>query len=625
MKRCNNCFETCEIDFNFCPNCRYKEGNEAAQPFYLTPGTILNERYIVGQVLGFGGFGITYMAWDKTLDTVMAIKEYYPSGLVNRIPRTKNVILFSGNRRKEYNHGLMRFLDEARSMARFSSHKYIINVFEYFEENSTAYIVMEYLEGTTLGFFLKNNKMDMDTCIEVVGYVCQALKDVHKVGIVHRDVSPDNIFLCTNNRIKLIDFGASRFGSEEEQQRTVILKPGFAPPEQYEKVNIQGPWTDIYALGATFYYMVMGEKPEESTNRKVSDTLVPPHEADRSIPEYIGNTIMQAMAIDRHIRFSQISDFEKALNREKKVLPVKKQIKNRKLRRLTGLASAFLVVVLSAFILYTVINRQRDEETLPETTISIAFSLSGNAESDAAREAAFSSIIEAFRAGFPNVTVEMRTYADEFALLDAIRNENPPTLFESTRLGEGAMVSATNLHGVVNQLEGDMVHFLDDYDVHFPEGNRLPLAFNAPVLFINTTLTDFVGTGLNTYSVSGFELYTDRASFISGDIEAYFSDTSAFPEIQQALPGRYRLVYIDTPTPEAQFAELWSMSAYAGANERRASERFLLFLLSDTAQDILHIRNRSGNLPINRNVLEVFSYVHDDFYGFFGNIELYVF
>jgi len=588
----------------------------AKEPYHLYPGTVLNDRYIIGQVLGFGGFGITYMAWDKTLDSVMAIKEYYPSGLVNRIPGTANVVLFSGNRRREYNHGLMRFLDEARSMARFSSHKYIINVFEYFEENNSAYIVMEYLEGTTLGFFLKNNKLSMERCIEIIEDVCAALIDVHETGIVHRDISPDNIFLCNNQRIKLIDFGAARFGSEEEQQRTIILKPGFAPPEQYERVNVQGPWTDIYALGATFYYLLTGVKPDESTNRRVSDTLMPPHELDDDIPEYIGNTIMQAMALDRHMRFAKISDFIKALHQEKKILPIEKQIKRRKQRRLTGVLVALLFVAVSTVALYIGIERQRDEATLPETTISIAVALTG--ENDAARQTAFTSIVEDFRDGYPTVTVDLRFYPQSqfnYAIL-----ENPPTLFESTNLTY--LEDAANLRGVINRLERGTVHFLNNYSSHFPDGNQLPLGFNAPAVFINTTRTRFDESGFD----SPEQLPPGTLEgFLAGDIIAYYSTTADFQHVQRALPGRYRLVYIDTDAPEAKFAELWSVNINAGRDERTAAERLLQFLLSDSAQDTLHIQNRSGSLPINRNVLGVFGDVYDDFHGFFDNIDLYVF
>jgi len=643
--------------FEICPHCGYAEGDGAKELYHLYPGTILNDRYIVGQVLGFGGFGITYMVWDKTLNTVMAIKEYYPGGLVNRVPGTKNVLLFTGNRLREYNHGLMRFLDEARSMAKFSSHKNIINIFEYFEENDTAYIVMEYLEGTTLNDFLKNNRMDTESSIEVISHVSAALKDVHGAGIVHRDVSPDNIFLCTNGTIKLIDFGAARFSSDEEQQRTIILKPGFAPPEQYEKVNIQGPWTDIYALGATMYYMITGVKPEESTNRKIEDTLQYPHEIDETIPEYISNTIMQAMAIDKHVRFSSISDFEKAVNQEKKVLPVAKQIKRRKRRRLIGLVAASLVIIISASIFYVSWDRQRAEETLPDASISIAFFVTGDEEFDSARETALSAIIEAFGDSFPNVIVDMRAYPlaeYEAHILEAISNGDSPTLFESTGFSAAALERTLDLSRVVNQLRNDEVHFLNEYSTYFPERNQLPLGFTAPVLFLNTTLSNFAETGIRNlddfllansladldvavnpvnkdiflHAFDGIGVETSdyaRYLFLTGEASAYFSNTSAFFEVQRALPARYRLIYIDVDSPAARFTDLWSISQYAQDNERQAAERFLRFMLSDNAQDLLHIRNRSGNLPVNRYVLDVFSEVYNDFYGFFSNIESYTF
>ena len=643
MKRCNYCFDEYQDGFDVCPYCGYIDGDGAQELYHLYPGTILNGRYIVGQVLGFGGFGITYKVWDTNLKTVWAIKEYYPSGLVNRTPGTKDVNVFSGNRLKIYNHGLMRFLDEARSMAKFSSHKNIINVIEYFEENNTAYIVMEYLDGTTLSEFLKSNRMDVESSIEVISHICSALKDVHKMGFIHRDVSPDNIFLCTNGVVKLIDFGAARFSSDEEQQRTIILKPGFAPPEQYEKVNIQGSWTDIYAVGATLYYMITGVKPEESTNRKIADNLLAPHKVDETIPEYIGNTVMQAMAIDKHMRFANIIDFEKGLNQEVEVLPIDDQIKRRKRRRFMGLAAAFLIVAISSSLFYFNWDRQRQAETLPDASISIAFFITGNSDFDNARETAFAGIIEAFQDSFPNVDIHMRPYpiAEYEAIIrDAIASGNSPTLFESTGLGVDVLRNTLDLNRVANQLPIRELYFLHQYSAHFPARNQLPLGFNAPVLFVNTVLSDFVGTGWNEGDFNALTMsnLSDEIAFVvygvdndarelftTGRATAYFSKTSAFFDVQRTLPARYRLVYISSANPTARFTDLWSISQHTSANERAAAERFLIYMLSDHAQDLLHIRNNSGNLPINRYVLGVFSQVYNDFDGFFNNVESYVF
>jgi len=655
MKRCNYCFDVYVDKFTTCPHCGYIEGDIAKELYHLYPGTILNNRYNIGRVLGFGGFGITYLVWDNTLNTMLAIKEYYPSGLVNRVPGTKDVNVFTGNRLKEYNHGLMRFLDEAKSMAKFSSHSDIINIFEYFEENGTAYIVMEYLDGLTLSEFLKSNKMDVEGSIQVVSRICTALKDVHAAGIVHRDISPDNIFLCANGVIKLIDFGAARFSNIDDKLLTIILKPGFAPPEQYERVNVQGPWTDIYALGATMYYMVTGYKPDESTNRKIADTLLAPHFVDTTIPEHVGNTIMQAMAIDRHMRFSSIAAFERALIQEKKVLPIAAQIKRRKARRFIGLTAALLVIFALSFIFYTYWDRQRQEEALPDADISIALFTTGDNVFDSTREDAFLSIIDAFTNGFPNVNISLYTYPqDEYeaAILRAVAIGNPYIMFESTGLSAEALEGALDLSGVVAQLDLDHFHFLGQYDTHLP--SQLPLSFNAPVIFLNKWLSEFTGAGVRNANdlfmantTSDWPLIVDYSNvgafvnifgdapvlvsesakelFFEGQGAMLFSNTSIFFDVQQAMSGQYKLVYVDTSAPVAQFANVWSISQAASYYEREVAERFLVYLLSDMAQDILHLRNRSGNLPINRYVFDLFYGVHNDFDGFFDNIDRYVF
>jgi len=655
MKRCNYCFDVYDNGFSTCPHCGYVEGDIAKELYHLYPGTTLNNRYIIGQVLGFGGFGITYMAWDSTLNTILAIKEYYPSGLVNRVPGTKNVSVFTRNRLKEYNHGLMRFLDEARSMAKFSSHRDIINIFEYFEENGTAYIVMEYLDGLTLSEFLKSNKMDVEGSIQVVSRVCAALKDVHAVGIVHRDVSPDNIFLCSNGVIKLIDFGAARFSSRDEQLMTIILKPGFAPPEQYERVNVQGPWTDIYALGATMYYMITSTKPEESTNRKIMDTLKAPHEVSTAIPEYIGNTIMQAMAVDRHMRFASILDFERALNQERKVLPVATQIKRRKTRRFLGLASALVIILVLAFVFYTYWDRRG--ETLPDASITIAFYTTGDTAFDNARREAFASIIDAFVEVFPRVNIAIRTYPQaeyEAAILAAIASGNPYTLFESTGFGPEALRGTLDLRDVVDRLERNDYHFLRDYTSIFPESNQMPLGFNAPVIFLNPNLSSFTESGVRNIEDLLAANTTAELPLVIGDMRdlltyhsvfdndspvstgnalelffeeragAIFANTSIFFHVQDVMRGgRYRLVYINTNAPVAHFTDIWSISRGISDDERTVAERFMIHLLSNRAQDYLHVRSRSGSLPINRYVFDIFYGVHNDFEGFFTNIDSY--
>lgn len=662
LSRCNNCFGQYDDEFGVCHHCGYVPGDPAKELYHLYPGMILNDRYVVGKVLGFGGFGITYKAWDKKLGTIMAIKEYYPIGLVNRIPGTKDVILFAGNRMKEYNHGLTRFLDEARNMAKFSSHKSIVGIYEYFEEHNTAYIVMELLEGLTLSEFLKSNKLDVETSVELISHVCDALKAIHATGIIHRDVSPDNIFLCTNKAIKLIDFGAARFSSNEEKFMTIILKPGYAPPEQYSTVNTQGPWTDIYALGATMYLMVTGIKPEESTNRKIADNLPSPAEVDNAIPEYISNTIMKAMALDKHLRFPSVVEFEKALNQEKKVLPVAKEKKKRQRRRLGGLIATILVIVISASVFTYSWNKEKEAETLPDASIAMWYPLSGDAAVDTAKNEAFTAIVEAFNSSFPNVTVEVKTlpqgdYAS--ALSKSISSGTAPALFESTGMDAQMLDHSMDLSRTLKEAKDTPCYFLDHYGSYFPHKKQLPLGFIAPAIYLNTTRVTFDSHGLkdvkplsdtaqvlviNDAVVTAFSavygdlsvygiLYTDGSAgaesdaktlFLSGEAEVYFSDTSDYFDIQNEMPARYKLMYVDGDKVVGTFSNLWSIGE-CDDNERKAAERLLVFMLSNYSQDYLHIRNRSGALPINKHVLEVFSTVYNDYEGFFDNIKNYEF
>ena len=650
--RCNYCFELYDDVYEVCPSCGYVRGNPAREPYYIYPGMMLNNRYIVGQVLGAGGFGITYKVWDTRLETVLAIKEYYPGGMVNRAPGTKDVILFTRNRMAEYNHGLIRFLDEAKSMARFSSHKNIINVFEYFEENETAYIVMEYLDGVTLSSFLKINTLDLNTSLDLISQVCAALKDIHSAGIVHRDVSPDNIFICTNNNIKLIDFGAARFYPDEDRQMTIILKPGFAPPEQYESVNLQGPWTDIYALGSTLYLMVTGVKPEESTNRRIDDTLYAPAQINSEIPEYVSNTIMKAMAIDKHLRFHNIAEFEKALNNERKVLPVAKEKKRRKRRRLATVFASIAVIAAAAAVF---IATWKMQNALNDADVTLWYSYS--ADTRAARDDAFNKIAEAFISKYPNINVEVMAFPQEVyasELRAAAQRGNMPTLFESTDIDNSLLAGAVDLSGMISSIDISQYYFLDRYEELFPDKNRMPLGFVAPVVYLNTSLLTLERSSVSDLgeiteaasgtaralavnsadamafgSVFGSEVsaaVTDDAGrlFFTDQAYAYLSDTSEYFGVREALPASYRLLRVESARVPAAFRDLWSISECSD-DERAAAEKLLESMLSDYAQDYMYLRSQSGTLPVNVNVLDLFCGVYNEFDGFFINIGSYTF
>lgn len=282
----------------------------------LKPGVILKERYKIEEVIGAGGFGITYRAWDPLLQSYVAIKEYYPSGIATRSADSSKVCVPVGQEQREYHRGRIRFLKEAQDVARFQSEPNIVSIYDYLEENDTAYMVMEYLHGCTLKQYIREHggRLDTDHILHICLSVLDALAVVHKAGMIHRDISPENIFICEDLTVKLIDFGAAKqVYLDGEQTMSVVLKPGYAPPEQYAKKDKQGPWTDIYALGATLYFAATGEKPEESFGRVLEDTIKPVCEVNPEIPRAMLQVIMRAMSVKIEDRYQTVEAMREAL------------------------------------------------------------------------------------------------------------------------------------------------------------------------------------------------------------------------------------------------------------------------------------------------------------------------
>lgn len=282
----------------------------------LKPGVILKERYKIEEVIGAGGFGITYRAWDPLLQSYVAIKEYYPSGIATRSADSSKVCVPVGQEQREYHRGRIRFLKEAQDVARFQSEPNIVSIYDYLEENDTAYMVMEYLHGCTLKQYIREHggRLDTDHILHICLLVLDALAVVHKAGMIHRDISPENIFICEDLTVKLIDFGAAKqVYLDGEQTMSVVLKPGYAPPEQYAKKDKQGPWTDIYALGATLYFAATGEKPEKSFGRVLEDTIKPVCEVNPEIPRAMSQVIMRAMSVKIEDRYQTVEAMREAL------------------------------------------------------------------------------------------------------------------------------------------------------------------------------------------------------------------------------------------------------------------------------------------------------------------------
>jgi serine/threonine protein kinase len=303
-------------DEETCSNCGFVEGTAPDSPLYLPPRTILESKYLVGRVLGQGGFGITYLAWDINLNIKLAIKEYFPQDLASRAAGHSQVSAYAGSMGSQYEYGLDKFLQEARTLAQFEGHPNIVSVRDFFKANGTAYFVMSYVEGITVKDHLINSGgvLPVDQARGIIMPVLDALKEVHSVNILHRDISPDNIYINNKGQVILIDFGAARQAiGEKGRSLSIILKPGYAPEEQYRSKGIQGPWTDIYAVGATLYHLITGHQPPEALERLAEDGLVPPTQLGAAVSDAEESAILKALAVKAADRHQTVADFQAGL------------------------------------------------------------------------------------------------------------------------------------------------------------------------------------------------------------------------------------------------------------------------------------------------------------------------
>ena len=277
--------------------------------YSLQRNTGLIGRYVIQKVLGQGGFGITYLGIDKLYGNKVAIKEYYPQKIAMRKAQYEDVVTVTSI--EEKNKGKKRFLDEAQVMARFNKNEGIVKILDFFEANNTAYIVMEYLEGITLKQYLgKYGVLQFRNLIEMMLPLLEALIEIHSQGLIHRDISPDNIMVQHNGKLKLMDFGAARDYTESgNKSLTVILKPGYAPPEQYQTHGVQGPWTDIYALCATIYKCLTGITPPDAIARVMDDKFKEPDQLDGKLSPDIKKILWKGMNIFPEERYQDIVEF----------------------------------------------------------------------------------------------------------------------------------------------------------------------------------------------------------------------------------------------------------------------------------------------------------------------------
>lgn len=328
-ERCVGCMKPLTAEGR-CAYCGLQQDKYRPIPRCLRPGMCLRDRYVLGRVLGGGSFGISYIAWDCLLDTVVAIKEYFPASLVSRHiseeDEDTNVYIYEKRESQKYQESLKKYLGEAKSLSAYYDLDGIVSVRDFFYANNTAYIVMGYVDGISVKEYVeKNGPIEGEKFLRMLEPVIQSLAKVHQTGVLHRDISPDNMLLTRDEKLVLIDFGAARKENiNMTRSMTVVFKRGFSPEEQYRTRGQQGAWTDVYALCATAYYALTGKAPDESIQRVLEDDMPSLTEmTDVDLPMQQKRAFMKGMTVDFHHRYQTMDELYQGLyqqGRDKKHL-----------------------------------------------------------------------------------------------------------------------------------------------------------------------------------------------------------------------------------------------------------------------------------------------------------------
>ena len=315
-KICPACFN--DLDGNgTCPFCRKREEDLKNPPSALPVRTMLNGRYLVGTRLGMGGFGITYVGRDMGRSRKVVIKEFFPKDFAVRESGGTRVNVNAPEVVSSYNHWFNAFVAEAKILMQIKYLHGVVKLLDFFEANNSAYIITDYLEGQSLYAYLKERgyRISAESALNVLRPVFESLAILHEHGVIHKDISPENILIVQNKYVKLIDFGAaSLYKMKTPEKPYSVLKAGYSPIEFYRSDKYkQGPYSDVYQIGATLYNCVTGYIPATAAEREKSDTLPAPSKLGFKVPHHVEKAIMRALALLPENRYHTIEQFMSAL------------------------------------------------------------------------------------------------------------------------------------------------------------------------------------------------------------------------------------------------------------------------------------------------------------------------
>ncbi len=613
---------------NICPHCGYEERPMNAAN-HLPPRTILNNRFIIGALIGVGGFGLVYKAFDMQLNRIVAIKELFPPALVNRIPGTQEVIITSQRSVPQFNYMLERFLLEAKSLGRLGESPNVVTVYDRLQANNTAYIIMEYLDGHTLD---TKGRLPAAQVVSIALEVLQGLELAHRNQILHRDLKPSNIFLCRSGQIKIIDFGAGKFDGLSDDPRMIcakVLTDGYAPPEQYRDDRTQGPYTDLYALGATMYCLLTGKVPPSSTDREKGARLLPPSREIRGIPGYLDRIILRAMSLDERLRIGSAKEFYSDLINQRMVRTEDEENRRRRRMRVASVFITLFILCAAAFGGWYYYEQLRnsvsaDSMILEDERLRVAVCVDGDAPDS------LPDMFGALESGFAEYAGSVTEHSLELSV-EYVSEDQLDGLLSG---GDDAPVLVCGGDGFVSPCRPDWLdNLLDDTYMFTPDDPEgFVTSFDIDVLYVNQKLLAETGmdiaslTSIEAISAAGqvyasgelfggyegfVEIPDAMERFCAGEIMFCAARASDCDELTGALPGYCQVMAIPGGQIRAGLTGRWHINGDADENQRHAAQLFLSYLAGDEAQDIMCLQNPFG-IPANTTIYDLYGDFHPE-------------
>ncbi len=625
---CLGCFRELNGE-DVCPHCGFVRGSGPARSYYLSPGTLLDERYIIGNAINCGGFGIIYKAYDAVLDLVVAIKEFYISNLASRPLGASKIEIFTQNQSEQYQAYLERFKEEANNLALFSKDAEIVTVYNRFEANDTAYIVMEFIEGMLISDYLEEyGKMPPQDATRILGEILQALEKLHKKGIIHRDISPDNIFLCEGNHIKLIDFGAAYFEDGESNQikEDKVVKNGFSPPEQYIDGAKPSPAMDIYAAGAVYYQMLTAEKPLGAMDRAAGQKLRPLSEFGVRLPGKLQKALECSLQLDRDDRYQSASDFRKIVQEG-----IDRPVPGGMMKFLiAGISVAVLMILVAVGIGMYIYSNDLLVFTPEKGTEITAWLMIEDLDEESSHGMPSESILlSSFNSSLygsdKNDQVKLHVeYIEESKYAERIKNcdtSELPDVFCVDEISKSDRVSTEDLSPLIKKLPNQYYLFEKQYVNQYPRKTEIPTGFQVSVCYedfeklreegIETNGVLNLGSGsLKEGSYEWMDTRGDLEKTVyqklggkDAELSAAIGSLSLWQKVNSQMVQNGSELQIlpmvdDDGKLMCSFCGCYAVKASKDKQVRMASMQFLYYLLSHYMQGTLYAGSDMA-LPVN--------------------------